>query len=569
MKTNGLKKEFLINKSNVKEGVFQMKRYIVNIVLSLIVFNAFAQENVDVKRSTGVASAYRDAIKEALISALEQYNGMSLSSSNRSQILSLETSVSVQDNGGGAEKSKRIMSDALIKSMQKFAKGRILGYDIVSESFDSNVKQHTVTLDVRFAGRYVVGRDPNNLRRMAINNFRVNIDTYNWKGVSRQKTSKWRDLFADRLNEYITQTRKFTVLDRKFDAEVDAELARILDENANPRDLARLNNKLATDYLITGSLIFSDVLRPSEDLLSGAHRRVKGVPFVTVSYRVLLAPTGQVKWANSITVNVDDFALVNVEDFILRTTNFAAKEVSSSIMDVILPLEVVGRTKSGLIVIGEGGERVSEGEIYTVYNLGEEVVDTRTGECLDRIEEPVGDVQIMRVVPKCSYAKVVSGSITAMTVGSQLRRSSKISNVQKEKPCEQCRGEGFRSFKVKCKDCEGSGRVGVKIICDRCNGSRKVTCHGCGGAGVVANNRRVSAGIGGHRMVRSATMACKTCSGRRLIQCPQCRNRRYKYEDCTRCNTKGFELKKQVCASCKGSGIADVGSEAGDKYKVK
>ncbi len=58
----------------------------------------------------------------------------------------------------------------------------------------------------------------------------------------------------------------------------------------------------------------------------------------------------------------------------------------------------------------------------TVFALGEEVKDTRTGEVLDVLEDAVGTVQIVRVMEKLSYAQVVEGDAAKMVVGSRVRR---------------------------------------------------------------------------------------------------------------------------------------------------
>ena len=131
MKTNGLKKEFLINKSNVKEGIFQMKRFVVNIVLSLIVFNAFGQVKIESVRSKGIAPTYRSAINKALIRAIEQHDGGVMSAAERAQITHLESSFSINGNAGHNEITKEISKEDFLSSVQKVSKGRILGYDIL------------------------------------------------------------------------------------------------------------------------------------------------------------------------------------------------------------------------------------------------------------------------------------------------------------------------------------------------------------------------------------------------------------------------------------------------------
>lgn len=73
-------------------------------------------------------------------------------------------------------------------------------------------------------------------------------------------------------------------------------------------------------------------------------------------------------------------------------------------------------------MIGQGGKTVFVGERMTVFALGEAVRDSRTGEVLDRIEDEVGTVEIVRVLEKLSYAKVLSGAAAKMGKGCRVRR---------------------------------------------------------------------------------------------------------------------------------------------------
>ena len=88
----------------------------------------------------------------------------------------------------------------------------------------------------------------------------------------------------------------------------------------------------------------------------------------------------------------------------------------------LLPFEVVGRNGAGEVIIGEGGKSLSPGERLTAFALGEEVKDSRTGEVLDQVEEPVATLEIVRVTPKVSYAKVVEGAAARVVAGARARR---------------------------------------------------------------------------------------------------------------------------------------------------
>ena len=396
-----------------------MKRHILFVFALLAALLLSAQVKDDTLRVTGIAKDYRAAVNEALVSALEQHDGITVDTSELQTMTHDNSSVATRVNGVLDDRAKLEMDDSIKKNMQKWAKGKIAGYTVVSDALENG--RYRVVVDVRFPGRYVVGRDPNALRRMAVSPFRPHRETFSLFGQPVSAAS-WAADLANQLNVQLTQTRKFTMLDRKFDAEVNSELDRLAGGNASPADAVRLNQKLGTDYLVVGEIAFNDVVAPAVNPYTGRPMPPASQLFAEITYRVLLAPTGQLKWTDVVRIDAASFAVGDLATFVSATTEAAACSISDGMMSNILPFEIVGRTGSGQLVVGEGGKSLKAGECLTVFALGEEVKDTRTGEVLDVLEDAVGTVQIVRVTEKLSYAQVVEGDAAKMVIGSRLRR---------------------------------------------------------------------------------------------------------------------------------------------------
>jgi len=394
-----------------------MKRTLIVLAAVSAAF-AIRAEDATVEAS-GIGATYRAAVNEALATALEQKCGVTFSASERSQMASSETSVS----SSGGDVDRVAVNDSIAKSMRKLSGGKISGYDVAEERFDPLTKKYHVRLVVRFPGRYVVGLDPNNRRRMAVMAFRpVSGDSVSWYGQA-ESSAGWAAELAAKISERFTRTRKFTMLDRKFDAEVTAELARLSGANASPDDAVRLNQKLGTDYLVVGDVKFFPVLAPGVNPLTGQVLPQTSQLFAEVSYRVLLAPTGQIKWQDTVKVDAMQCSAATIGEFVSRSADMAATLICDATTAAILPMEIVGKTADGTFVVGEGGKSLVPGEIFNVFALGEEVKDSRTGETLDQIEVPVGAVKIARVTEKLSYATFMEGDASKMIVGSRLRRA--------------------------------------------------------------------------------------------------------------------------------------------------
>ena len=393
----------------------------------------FAETNIVKRKVTGVGRSYRGAINEALIMAVEQNCGMTVDATQHTMLNESEISLSSTKLG---EEDKLRISDMAKADMVKWCGGTIAGYDVVSDSYDENTHQYTVTLEVHMYGQYIVGDDPNILRRMVVAPFGCNVSSISFMG-KQLSTSMWIEGLESRLNEHITQTRKFTMLDRKFDAETSKELALANDANASNADFAvRLRQKLATDYLVVGKVNFRNVGQLMLDPYTKVPLPNQNLTMAEISYRVLLAPTGQLKWANTITISaisaLEGRQVVSLEDIVAATTEQAATQISDEILSSILPFIVVAVTPNNTIVIGEGGKSLAVGERLTAYRLYPPARDPRTGALLDEIEEEAGLVEVTRVTEKQSYAKLLSGKAR---VGYRLRRPA--APVQEGVPAPQ------------------------------------------------------------------------------------------------------------------------------------
>ncbi|MCR5413222.1 MAG: CsgG/HfaB family protein [Kiritimatiellae bacterium] len=388
-------------------------------LMALCLFAADAAE--EPVKSVGYGKSYREAVNEALVSALQQKTGVAITAEEKSSLVSSQKAESLNDE----HMTKSQIEDSVKSAFNTVASGKILRYTVDEDgtSYDKDSGVYKVSVTAYFPGGYKApGRPEGNLRRMAVSVFRVETgDSYSWYGTA-ESSAAWVKTLAAKLNERLAQTRKFSMVDRAFDEEVDAELARLTGPNASAEDAERLGRKLGTDYLVVGTVKLRPVQSPGENPLTGQPLEPFSQVFAEVSYRVLVAPTGQLKWADTVTVDALDCPAVDIASFASLSADAASQEIADSLMDNILPLEIVGKTSSGLLVIGEGGKSLAPGEMFTVYALGEKVRDTRTGEVLDRLEEAVGEIKIVEVKSKLSYAEIVGGDADKMVPGARLRR---------------------------------------------------------------------------------------------------------------------------------------------------
>lgn len=369
-------------------------------------------------RGTGRNADYRAAVYDALSQAMSQVEGLSLQESRESLMSAMEQSQQASLFG---EADVSEVREALKQSVAVKTEGRILSYDILSERFEQDTGLWFVEVEAKMPGRYIVGRDPDNLRRMVVMPFRSLTSTVTIDGKEID-CAKDNEAVADSLNMFLSHTRKFTMLDRQFNAETMAELSRLNMTNASAGDIGRFGQLLVTDYMVIGTVKFYPQLPPVVNpyLSSGATRQDSTC--LEVSYRVLLVPTSQLKWADTVKIPYSECLGATPDETVAKAVEYAAEEICEQIISNIYPLRITGKTSFELI-LNQGGRNVQIGDEFDVFRRGEKIVDVTTHEALGYSEDQIARIRVTRTTPKMSYAIVVEGTPAEdIEVGAFVRR---------------------------------------------------------------------------------------------------------------------------------------------------
>ena len=393
------------NHANRKENK-AMKKTILSI-LAVIGLAAFAQaqetNSIKTRHGRGRNPDYRTAVYEALVQAASQVQGVSLQDSRDAFMDS--TAELRKTKSGDSDVSE--IRESLRQSVSAKTKGRVLSYEITEERFDKELNMWIIELDAKVPGQYVVGRDPNKLRRMVVMPFRSLTDKVKVFGQDLQMGPACETIAAA-LNENLVQTRRFTMLDRAFNSETMAELSRLNLENASAGDFGRFQQLLVTDYMVIGTVKMYSSPGVSYNQWTGVTSANDG-PFLEIAYRVLLVPTSQLKWAGTIIVPYSACRGDSVDTALASGMAVAAQEVCHDIINNIYPMRVTAKTTYEL-VLNQGGKNIRVGEMFDVFQQGEAIEDVTSGEILGAPEEKIATIRITRVDPKMSYAVVVEGT---------------------------------------------------------------------------------------------------------------------------------------------------------------
>lgn len=91
--------------------------------------------------------------------------------------------------------------------------------------------------------------------------------------------------------------------------------------------------------------------------------------------------------------------------FILELATEMADRVANRVVDVLYPARVLAVTGDQITINRGDGTGIEVGQTWSVYALGEKLVDPDTGEVLGQEEVSIGSVEIKRVNPKVSIGE--------------------------------------------------------------------------------------------------------------------------------------------------------------------
>lgn len=322
------------------------------------------------------------AISDALTIAISQVNGVEISSSITSQLREEVTETY------GSEQYR--LEELLRRDVSTKTAGIVKSFRIISKEqrSDSNgVWEVSISVVV---GKLEASKQLKRLR-LLISDFMT--------PRPNKITGSVHHYLQDYLTDFLTQTRKFAILDRKFISQQNKELKFIASGLVATEELAKIGGRVGTDYLITGTINkANETIRRHKMKLSGRVIETKAVD-LSISLRIIDVSTTQIKYANEFDLAVENLTLD-------QAVKELSRKASSSILEAIFPLRVVEQV-DGKLIIGQGGSLLSIGRKFSLMKLGKPVLDTYTGEILGRSETSIGVVKIENISAKMAIASIV------------------------------------------------------------------------------------------------------------------------------------------------------------------
>lgn len=395
---------------------YLMKIMALVVLLAGSTLSLAGEQPVD---AIGYGSNRTLAVADALVQGLRQVTGVSIDSREVMQSISGRQSVSVgdQDSHSSSFEVAR-QGDLSLKTA-----GVVSRYDVhkVDQESDGSYRAE-ITVHVARYDR--PGLPTDSRRTLAVMPFHTEARSFSLLGDATPAARVESEL-RNRILDLFTQSRRMNVVDREYGAEFAQEKAIWVGDDAALVERARAGNVVGADYIVVGNLRNARSSRNVRTL------QLTGETITTYSgagqldYKIILAATRQVKWSDSISLKYSD---ADIRRMLSRhgstqvgiTTELAEKLVNN-VLENIYPMRLVA-VNGSTVVLNQGGNTLQEGDRLSVYFLGEEMFDPYTGESLGQIEDKVADIEVIRVNPKTSYAKIVKGEAELVSVGAIARR---------------------------------------------------------------------------------------------------------------------------------------------------
>lgn len=561
-----------------------------NILISLIVVFSSFRMCAEIVESEGYGKTKLEAEYDAVFQAVRHVTGMNIADSEFSENTEMQSAVSL----GGTVQSRQRFVERLNKKQFIRSKGRVNRWTCNSIDYDEERKQYRARVSVDVAKYSSPDGMPNDQRRIVVlpfetrpGAFKVVTKFYELKDASRK--------LAEKLNDYITQTRKFAVLDRRYDVDVNKELNRIEGRNASDEDLVQLGNKLATEYMIVGDLRIMD----KKNGLDNISESQKDYAMLVLHYRVLLCATTQVKWSDTIEIPASAAVGETEDECVENLLDEGARVLHLAVVENIYPMKLASvlgeNSKSLRFILNRGGRGVRLDDTFSLVRLGREILDPDSGEILERQETVIGKIRIVKVGNKTSHAVLVEDSpmpslkdedlghiIVRRIVSTDHAREKNVhaahpnaldqeSSVNRLSDLRRAQYSELEKILYKMRTGNFSGATLSELYRmrkDAPTGEIKGLVEKIVGAGLVSmgdykNYNRIKKNIEGSRLLESKMRDdCSFCSGSGAgaVTCPDCGGR----GKCRNCNGVGsrtytprgsFTSIRVACNRCSGENL--------------
>ena len=332
---------------------------------------------------TGVGFNSKDAIKDGLVQAISQVNGLQMSSQTSSSMVSFET---VKDGD-----ETFASSSSFQEKVKQNTKGVIQSWQIISVGKNQSGEMFEAKLNVNVSKLQLSSE----LKRMR---FVVSPVKINNQIKDRSSAKSFEKIFNSQLRSMLVKSNRFALLDRKNSKEIDKEINFIKGSNVRTEELAKLGNKVGADYIIVTSLQNINNKTIKTKLMGETISTKQSEIDLTIS--IIDIATSQIIFS-------DSMSLSQAGGSLSKFSKLIADRLARKITDTFFPAKLIA-FKNNKLTVDQGNSFFNKKSTYNIIKLGPRVIDQTLNQFSGRVENIVGKAQFLEGSSKQSVLKLIN-----------------------------------------------------------------------------------------------------------------------------------------------------------------
>jgi curli biogenesis system outer membrane secretion channel CsgG len=336
--------------------------------------------------ATGNGGDPSRATIDAIENAISQVGGMRISTA---------TSLSMSEVTQG---NQTTIQEDFKQNIEKITRGVVKSYTVL----ESGTSPGTGRSFVKIKAMIPTYKMSEQLRRLKL---AVAPIVVTGPARSRPDSSEFAEAISASLEAYLTQTRKFAMIDRRYTDKTQRELSNVNARNAPIEESVKIGVRVGADYLVLAALKEFAPQQQQQQRVTGRVVMRQLVP-VGIDVRVIDVATGQIKFAQSYQHPGRLPSSVTLGQF----ANDIGADIGQVISTAIYPVAVLSGSETE-VTLNQGGETVQVGRIYRLVSLGPNLIDPYTRESLGPEEREVARAEVTSVTDRTATARVISGRL--------------------------------------------------------------------------------------------------------------------------------------------------------------
>jgi curli biogenesis system outer membrane secretion channel CsgG len=350
-------------------------------------------------QGTGASAA--EAVDEAMRLALKMVNGTTMDLGTEQIKVTLTLA-----RGRNAE---ALRGTAFAEQVVQSAGGAITGFKV--NSLDGPDSRGFYQADIEASvAKYTPPAADSKKLKIVIAPLRYDTASFPMGGRSVPAEKVAEDLRQQILTA-LTNTGRFTVLDRDMGGEVAQELDMISSGQAPRAEFGKLGQAMSADVIWVGKITSFAYNRHARQLQTSDRELVSYSGGWGVSQKLVNVSTRQVMLSESLRGEAPKVAATTLGSGIDGAQvsegmqNEIANRIVSGIVSRTYPVTVISRDGNA-VVLSQGGQAVREGGRYQLAYMGKEMFDPQTNQSLGRVESDCCEVVIDRVTPTMAQGRL-------------------------------------------------------------------------------------------------------------------------------------------------------------------